>query len=411
MVFLDAVADSLISDIRQGSSARQPRTQETWRKRATHGTPRWGIGQDDLALTRYGVRLGALVERHMAEAALVAARREAERQADEARQAKREIEAVNAALRDEMAVRLRTESRLAYLASHDPLTALPNRTLFYERLSFGLEDARRHGGRLALLCVDLDNFGDVNDTLGHAAGDLVLKEVSARIESELRPGEMAARMGGDEFAVLHHDPADAAETRARTERLLRLFGSPFQIDARSIFLTASIGISQFPDDGDSVDSLRRNADLAMYRAKTGGGNRSQLFDKSLNDEMHRRSFLEQSLRDPDLLSQLYLVFQPQTDMRTSSGDGRRGTAAVEPSGSRADRAGRVCAYSGAVRHDPGCWRLGIGRDLPACDALAAGWPAAFDGGGQRRADSVPRGRHAAAGCGGARGDRTACIVA
>jgi diguanylate cyclase (GGDEF)-like protein len=268
-------------------------------------------------MTRYGLRLGALVERHMAEAALVTARREAERQTEQALRAKRLIETANAALREEMAIRARAESRLAYLASHDPLTGLANSTLFSDRLSCCIEDARHRGERLALLCIDLDNFKDVNDTLGHAAGDIVLQQASTRIESELRRGETVARMGGDEFAVLLRDPGDVADIRARTERLIALFDAPFQIDVRSIFVGTSIGITVFPDDGDSVELLRRNADLAMYRAKADGRKRYHFFDETLNDEAHRRAFLEQALRDPNVMSQLYLVFQPQVDLHTS----------------------------------------------------------------------------------------------
>ena len=267
-------------------------------------------------MTRYGLRLGSLVERHMADAALIAARREAERRAEEALRAKRDIEAANAALHDEMAVRVRTEARLAYLASHDTLTGLANRSLFSDHVSRAMEDAHRRGEKLALLCVDLDNFKDVNDTLGHAAGDVVLQQVSARITSELRRGDMAGRMGGDEFAVLLRNLADVTEARAQAERLIALFDTPFEIDVGPIFVGASIGITLFPDDGNSEEQLRRNADLAMYRAKSDGRSRYHFFDTALNDEAHRRAFLEQGLRDPNVMSQLYLAFQPQIDMRS-----------------------------------------------------------------------------------------------
>ncbi len=279
-------------------------------------TLRPNIGRGESALTRYGLRLGALVERHMSNAALVAARQEAEREAEEARKARREIETANAALREEMAIRQRAQSRLAYLATHDPLTALANRTLFSDRFSCDIEDARRRGHKLALIYVDLDNFKDVNDTLGHATGDLLLQQVSARIQSELRPGETAARMGGDEFAVLQREPADTAETRARVDRLIALLGAPFEIGDRSVFISASIGITLFPDDADDEEVLHRNADLAMYRAKTEGRNRCHFFDKLLNDELHRRSCLERALREPSVISQFNIVFQPQVDMRT-----------------------------------------------------------------------------------------------
>ncbi|HXZ14926.1 MAG TPA: diguanylate cyclase, partial [Roseiarcus sp.] len=279
-------------------------------------TLRRSIGSGESALTRYGLRLGTLVERHMSNAALIAARQEAEREAEKARKARREIEAANASLREEMAIRQRAQSRLAYLATHDPLTAMANRTLFNDRFSFDIDDARGRGRKLALIYIDLDNFKDVNDTLGHAAGDLLLQQVSARIQSELRPGETAARMGGDEFAVLQRDPANAAETRARVERLIALLGEPFAINDRSIFITASIGITLFPDDADDEELLHRNADLAMYRAKIEGRNRCRFFDKALNDELHRRSFLEQALREPSITSQFSIVFQPQVEMRT-----------------------------------------------------------------------------------------------
>jgi diguanylate cyclase (GGDEF)-like protein len=261
--------------------------------------------------------MGRLVERHLADAALIAARQEAEREAAEAKRAKREIELASAALRDEIAVRQTAQSRLAYLASHDPLTALPNRTLFNARLTSEMQEAHRHGRKLAMLYVDLDNFKDVNDTLGHAVGDTLLQQVAARISGELRSGEMVGRIGGDEFALLQVNPADADCAGNLGERLMATLGEPFDVDGRPIFIGASIGITLFPDDADTVELLHRNADLAMYRAKSDGRNRCHFFDETLNQEVHRRALLEQALREPSLMDQLYLVYQPQYEMRTN----------------------------------------------------------------------------------------------
>ena len=268
------------------------------------------------ALAFYASQLGQLVERHTAEAALLASKEKAEREATEAKRARAETETVLVALREEMASRQRVQSRLSFLACHDPLTALPNRTLFSERLGREMEEARCHRRRVALLYIDLDNFKDVNDTLGHAAGDALLKQVAARIEQELRVGQTAARLGGDEFAVMHIDPKNIEDARDLGERLMRRLTQPFDIDRRPIFISASIGITLFPDDADAVEPLQRNADLAMYKAKSEGRNRCRFFDEALDREVHRRAFLEQALREPAILSQLEVVFQPQVDVRS-----------------------------------------------------------------------------------------------
>jgi len=268
------------------------------------------------ALDHYSQRLGRLMERRISEAALIAARQEAEREAAEAKRAKTEIEMATVALRDEILVRQSTQNRLAYLATHDPLTGLANRTLFNERLGGAMQEALRRGRKLAMLYVDLDNFKDVNDTLGHAIGDALLQQVAARINGELRSGETVGRIGGDEFALLQMDPPDAALAGKLGERLMASLCEPFDIDGRPIFIGASIGITLFPDDADTVDMLHRNADLAMYRAKNDGRNRCHFFDETLNQEVHRRALLEQALREPALLNQIHLVYQPQFDVRT-----------------------------------------------------------------------------------------------
>ncbi len=284
---------------------------------------RRGGGGRDTALQRYSTGLGRLAERRMLDAALTGARREAEREAFEATLARREIEAVAASLRQEIEARLGTQSRLAYLATHDPLTALPNRALLGERLLAAALAARDGGHRLALHYLDLDNFKDVNDSFGHAVGDVLLRQVAERIAGELREGDTVARLGGDEFAVLQAAPRDEADVRALAERIIARIGEPFLIEGRPMFVGASFGVTLFPDDvaagaGEPPDTiaLHRNADLAMYQAKGEGGNRCRFFDDTLSRRAHRRATLEHALREPALFGQLQVLFQPQVDMRT-----------------------------------------------------------------------------------------------
>ncbi|MBV9784488.1 MAG: EAL domain-containing protein [Acidisphaera sp.] len=268
------------------------------------------------ALARYSASLGILVERGMTQAALQAARQRAEREAAEARAAKREIETAAAALREEIAIRLGTQSRLAFLASHDPLTALPNRTLLNERLVQAIAEARASGTSLALHYVDLDDFKTVNDTFGHAVGDALLQQVAGRIERQIRPGETVARMGGDEFAILQVGLRGAQEAKALADRVIARMGQPFEVDAHQVFIGASIGVTLFPEDGVSAELLHRNADLAMYQAKGEGRNRCHFFDDTLNRKAKRRALLEQALREPSLIAQLELVYQPQVHVAT-----------------------------------------------------------------------------------------------
>jgi diguanylate cyclase (GGDEF)-like protein len=269
------------------------------------------------ALENYSQRMGRLVERHLAEAALIAARQEAEHEAARATQARIEIELTAAALREEMSERERVQSRLAYLASHDALTGLPNRGWFAETLAEAVSLAGREGRKLAVLYLDLDNFKDVNDTLGHEVGDALLRQVADRLQATLSSGQYAARIGGDEFAIIITDGATNAGASTLAARLIAAICKPFEIGRRPIFVGASIGVSQLPADADTADLLQRHADLALYRAKADGRNRYQLFDRSLNDELQRRAMLEQAMREPNLFEQLRVVYQPQFDLRST----------------------------------------------------------------------------------------------
>lgn len=162
--------------------------------------------------------------------------------------------------------------RLEQLAHFDHLTMLPNRALFFDRLGYLLDQARRYDFTFALLFLDLDRFKAINDTFGHATGDLLLKQVSERLAGCLRRSDTVARMGGDEFTVILSRITEPADAAVVANKLLKAFESPFPLKGEERTVGASIGISLYPDDGDNPDSLLKKADTAMYRAKEGGRN-------------------------------------------------------------------------------------------------------------------------------------------
>ncbi|MGH7186114.1 MAG: diguanylate cyclase domain-containing protein, partial [Pseudomonadota bacterium] len=169
------------------------------------------------------------------------------------------------------------QARLEYLASYDDLTGLPNRTLFHDRLRHALDKLKRGQGRGAIAFIDLDNFKVVNDTLGHPAGDRLLQIVTERLKRAVREEDTVSRFGGDEFGILLEDIGGPGQIAATTHRVAAELGRPCHIDGHEIFITASIGISLFPDDGEDVQELVKNADTAMYKAKDAGKNGYRFF--------------------------------------------------------------------------------------------------------------------------------------
>jgi diguanylate cyclase (GGDEF)-like protein len=262
-------------------------------------------------LDRYASNLGLLLDRHATTAALRAAKAEADMRAVDAHTAMIEARSLNQALREEIDQRMKTQSRLAYLASHDPLTGLPNRTLLHDRLGREMDVARTRNYMLALHYLDLDHFKNVNDTLGHAVGDSLLREVATRLLGCVRQGDTVARMGGDEFAILQGGLTDVDDAKALSERVIRALAEPIEIAGRRLFVGSSVGITVFPGDAEAADMLLRNADLAMYCAKRDGGNLFHFFDTVLNEEAHRRATLEHSLREAIALNQISVVYQEQ----------------------------------------------------------------------------------------------------
>lgn len=214
--------------------------------------------------------------------------------------------------------RKRLEVELQYQATHDRLTGLPNRFLLADRLASDLAHARRHGGYVAVMFLDLDNFKRVNDSLGHAAGDALLQQVAARLQGCLRPTDTVARHGGDEFTVAIGDLNRVEDVLAVLRKIRAAFERPLHAGSQEVFATFSIGIALFPHDGPGVEDLLRNADTAMYRAKAGGRNQYRFYAPDMNARGHELLALDADLRRALELEQFQLFYQPQVDLRTGT---------------------------------------------------------------------------------------------
>ncbi len=225
-------------------------------------------------------------------------------------------------------MRKEAESRIAHLAAHDALTDLPNRILFRERLRRRLSEIERGEGACAVLCVDLDRFKEVNDALGHLAGDALLREVAQRLEAILAAQDTAARLGGDEFAILLASVDGPGDAMARAEACIREIARPIRLADQSIEIGASIGIAASPADGTDEETILRRADLALYKAKAEGRNAARAFDPAMDLALAERRQLEADLRRAIARDELVLHYQPQ--MRPGGVPSpEEGTAAAE----------------------------------------------------------------------------------
>jgi diguanylate cyclase (GGDEF)-like protein/PAS domain S-box-containing protein len=212
--------------------------------------------------------------------------------------------------------RSRQRARLRAMAYFDALTGLPNRVFLAEKLRDAIEVAQSRLGRVAVLFLDLDRFKDVNDTLGHARGDRLLQMVAQRLVKELGEDATLARMGGDEFVVLLTDCRDAEHVRDVGERILGLVSEPFLLDEYEQYISASIGIAVYPEDGRDDQTLIKNADIAMYRAKDRGRNGYYFYNPTLEAPIHMRLSQEKLLRRALEYNQFVVYYQPQLDLRT-----------------------------------------------------------------------------------------------
>jgi diguanylate cyclase (GGDEF)-like protein len=212
--------------------------------------------------------------------------------------------------------RRRAEETVSYLAYHDALTGLPNRSLFEDRFTVALAQAQRHQQRLAVLSLDLDRFKLVNDTLGHAAGDHLLREVAQRLGGIVRAGDSFARVGGDEFLLLLPRSGPAEEVAKMADRILSAFGGPFVFERREFHATTSIGISMYPHDGEDAQTLIKSADAALYRAKELGRGNYQLYTPAMNVRASERLGLENDLRRALEREEFVIYYQPQIGVET-----------------------------------------------------------------------------------------------
>ncbi len=259
-----------------------------------------------------------VTERHRAEEALSRAHEELEQRVVE-RTA--ELASANTQLQEEVFERMQAEQRIWHVAHHDGLTGLPNRTLLHDRLEQALAQAMRDRHRVAVMFLDLDRFKNVNDTLGHAIGDELLKHVAERLKSVVRAVDTVSRLGGDEFVVVLHEVSSPDDVVQVAEKILGALASAVSIEGHQLRATPSIGISIFPDDGDEVFGLMKSADTAMYHAKAAGRNNFQFFATAMNQQAEHFFTLENRLRHAIEAGQLVLHYQPLIDWprRTACG--------------------------------------------------------------------------------------------
>ncbi len=227
-----------------------------------------------------------------------------------------ELKRTNMQLEGEISERRQAQSKLNYLAYHDPLTGLANRRCFIERLEESLRETAQRGERLAVLFIDLDQFKQVNDSLGHGVGDELLVAVASRLAEHVRLIDMLARLGGDEFICLMEAVRDEREVEVLAQEIIDALEQPFQLGDHELFLTASVGISLFPGDGDSVLALMRNADTAMYRAKFSGRGNYHFYTPDMTQLAQERIQMENLLRRALEHGEFKVHLQPQVDTRS-----------------------------------------------------------------------------------------------
>ena len=216
--------------------------------------------------------------------------------------------------------RQEAEETLRDQAHHDPMTKLPNRVLFQIRLGEALDNARRVSRTVAVHCLDLNKSKDVNDTLGHPAGDMLLQQVAERLNECIRKSDTVARIGGDEFAIIQTNLTNNSGIATLAGRVIDSLAMPFDLNDERVYTGTSIGISTYPHDGSEADTLLKNGDLALYRAKhmgrQDGRGRYLLFDGAMNAEVQTRKSLEHDLRRALENDELYVTYQPQIDIET-----------------------------------------------------------------------------------------------
>jgi len=209
------------------------------------------------------------------------------------------------------------EEKIEHLAYHDALTNLPNRALFIDRLGQVLAQGSRENNQAAVLFADLDRFKTINDTLGHAVGDELLRHVATRLREVLREGDTVARLGGDEFVILLPRIQNARDAAQVATKAVAIMSVPFSVHGHELHVSTSLGVSLYPRDGEDAETLLKHADTALYQAKNLGRNQYQFFNPSMNAQAHERLLLENSLRKALERNEFLLHYQPQIDLKTN----------------------------------------------------------------------------------------------
>ncbi|HZE45774.1 MAG TPA: EAL domain-containing protein [Xanthobacteraceae bacterium] len=219
------------------------------------------------------------------------------------------------ATHEDITERTRAEEKIRHMARHDSLTGLANRAAFRDEMEQALKRVRR-GEMIAVLCLDLDNFKNVNDTLGHVLGDKLLCGASKRLKDLVRETDMIARLGGDEFAILQTGVEKAEFAATFAQRVIATINQPYDLDGHQVVVSTSVGIAIAPEDGDSTEQLLRNADMALYRAKSDGRSTFRYFEPEMDEQLQTRRLLEMDLRDAVAREEFQLLYQPQVDAIT-----------------------------------------------------------------------------------------------
>jgi len=229
---------------------------------------------------------------------------------------RKELSIHNELLEEEIKKRKLSEEKLAYQATHDSLTGLPNRSYSLQKLNFAIDCCERSNKKVLLMYIDLDNFKQINDTLGHAAGDKILKETSKRLLNIFRKTDTVARLSGDEFMVVIHELEDLEKASQLAYKVLHLFNKPFQMDKHLLHTSTSIGLAIYPNDANTAEALLKNADMALYKVKGNGRNNFNFYESKMNDEVNRKVTINIRLHKAIKEKTLGMYYQPLIDLST-----------------------------------------------------------------------------------------------